>query len=126
MIFGVGCDIVAVQRFAITLENTPQLRARLFTPAEQTLSVRSLAARFAAKEAAIKAFGGSAITGQTGQKYDLTWQDIEILQTAGKRPEFSKTVGLQTALELAGVAQLHLSLSHDGDYAQAYVVAERA
>ncbi|MFD0891954.1 4'-phosphopantetheinyl transferase superfamily protein, partial [Streptosporangium algeriense] len=54
---GIGVDVVDVARFAASLERTPSLRARLFTEAERGLAVRSLAARFAAKEAVAKALG---------------------------------------------------------------------
>src|SRR5204863_8503051 len=63
VIIGVGTDLVGVRRFAATLRRTPALAERLFTPAERVTgrggprSARSLAARFAAKEAAAKALG---------------------------------------------------------------------
>ena len=51
MIIGVGIDVVDVDRFGATLERTPKLRDRLFTPAERVMALNSQAARFAAKEA---------------------------------------------------------------------------
>ena len=57
MIIGVGIDVVDIARFGATLERTPQLLERLFTPAERELPLQSLAARFAAKEAVAKALG---------------------------------------------------------------------
>ncbi len=57
MIVGIGIDVVDVERFGLTLERTPALRDRLFTPAEAALPLASLAARFAAKEALAKALG---------------------------------------------------------------------
>ena len=57
MIVGVGVDVVDVPRFRAQLERTPALRARLFTEDERDLPLRSLAARFAAKEAVAKAMG---------------------------------------------------------------------
>jgi len=47
---GIGVDVVDLARFAATLERTPAVRDRLFTAAEATLSLESLAARFAAKK----------------------------------------------------------------------------
>lgn len=127
MIAGIGCDIVDVVRFCAKLADKQGLRERLFTPAEQQLKAESLAARFAAKEALIKALGGSAIQDTRGQVvYDLRWHDMEVLPTAGVRPCFSDTSGLRQALQLAGVSRLHLSLAHDGGMAVAYVVAERS
>ena len=65
-IIGVGIDVVDIDRFGQTLERTPRLRERLFTPAERELPLQSLAARFAAKEAAAKALGApEAWSGRT-------------------------------------------------------------
>ncbi|NQW65167.1 MAG: 4'-phosphopantetheinyl transferase superfamily protein, partial [Actinobacteria bacterium] len=55
MIEGIGIDVVDIKRFADSLERTPNLKERLFTPAEAALPISSLAARFAAKEALAKA-----------------------------------------------------------------------
>ena len=55
MIVGTGVDIVDIARFERQLERTPRLRERLFVPHERELHPRSLAARFAVKEAAAKA-----------------------------------------------------------------------
>ena len=57
MIIGVGTDVVEIARMERSLERTPTLRDRLFTPAEAALPLESLAARFAAKEAIAKALG---------------------------------------------------------------------
>ena len=69
MIVGVGIDVVDIARFQATLERTPGLLERLFTPAERDLKISSLAARFAAKEAAAKALGAPG---------DLHWHDAEV------------------------------------------------
>jgi holo-[acyl-carrier protein] synthase len=55
MIDGIGIDVVDIERFAESIERTPALVEKLFTPAERTKSTASLAARFAAKEALYKA-----------------------------------------------------------------------
>ncbi|MEY4312591.1 MAG: hypothetical protein RLZZ319_100, partial [Actinomycetota bacterium] len=68
-IVGHGVDLVDVVRFADHLDRTPGLRERLFAPAEREFPLESLAARFAAKEALVKALGGSE---------GLSWVDIEI------------------------------------------------
>ena len=65
-----------------TLERTPRLLERLFSPAEQTRSPRSLAARYAAKEALIKALGGSD---------GVHWTEIEITPEESGRPWFTLT-----------------------------------
>lgn len=133
MIYGIGCDTVDTAGFAARLERTPGLKARLFTPAERGLKPLQLAARFAAKEALIKALGGSEIVGATGVAgavgntgvvVQLSWQDLEVLPAAGLRPVFSATAQLTAALTALGIDRLHLSLSHDTGQAVAFVVAE--
>ena len=59
MIVGIGVDLVDTVRFDEKLRSTPKLLDRLFRPEERDLKPRSLAARFAAKEAFVKAMGGS-------------------------------------------------------------------
>ena len=69
MIVGIGVDVVDIERFGRQLERTPGLRDRLFVPAERELNTRSLAARFAAKEAVAKVLGAPA---------GMNWQDCWI------------------------------------------------
>ena len=116
MIVGIGVDVVEVSRFRRQLQRTPALRQRLFTPAERELNTRSLAARFAAKEAIAKALGAPS---------GMNWQDCTICVDAGgdPYPEFTGTVAAASAAK--GVKFWHLSMSHDGDLATAMVVAER-
>lgn len=114
-IVGVGVDLVDINRFTEKLRVTAGLLDRLFSPAERGLTDESLAARFAAKEALIKALGSSD---------GLSWVEIEIPKN-GSRPEFVFSGG--TREHIAGLnMQLHLSLSHDGGLATATVIAERA
>lgn len=115
MISGVGVDLVDVARFEQTLERTPRLRQRLFTVREQQLAPRSLAARFAAKEALIKALGGSD---------GVDWTDIEVTPEESGRPWFTFTGRTAQTISEKNLGRVHLSLSHDGGMAIAYVVAE--
>ena len=69
MIVGIGVDLVDIPRFERSLQRTPRLIERLFSAAERELRPHSLAARYAAKEALIKALGGSD---------GVHWTDIEI------------------------------------------------
>ncbi len=115
MIVGIGVDLVDIARFERTLERTPRLLARLFSPAEQTRSPRSLAARYAAKEALIKALGGSD---------GVHWTEIEITPEASGRPWFTLTGSTAAVVAERGITQLHLSMSHDAGFATAFVVAE--
>src|SRR5699024_1422001 len=105
MIIGVGVDMVDLARFERQLERTPNLRERLFTPAERELSLQSLAARFAAKEAAAKALSAPA---------GMNWQHCQL----GREPSGARYVvvtGTIAAIAAAkGVRRWHLPLSHDG------------
>ncbi|QKJ20225.1 holo-ACP synthase [Microbacterium hominis] len=117
MIVGIGVDLVDIARFERTLERTPRLAERLFSEAERALKPRSLAARYAAKEALIKALGGSD---------GVHWTEIEITPEPSGRPWFTLTGSTADVVAARGITTLHLSMSHDGGFATAYVVAESA
>ncbi|GAA1469969.1 holo-ACP synthase [Microbacterium thalassium] len=117
MIVGIGIDLVDIARFENVIARTPRLLERLFSPAERELRPRSLAARYAAKEALIKALGGSE---------GLHWTEIEITPEASGRPWFTLTGSTASVVDERGITGLHLSMSHDGGFATAYVVAEAA
>lgn len=114
-ILGIGVDVVDIPRFAASLERTPTLRSRLFTEAEVDLSLESLAGRFAAKEAFVKALKAPA---------GMSWQDIEVVNDRQGAPELRLCgAALDRAKEL-GVRATHVSISHDTSVATAFVVAE--
>ena len=127
-IVGVGVDAVSVDRFRRLLERRPRFAGRCFTKGEQSDAVssanraQSLAARFAAKEAVMKALG-------TGiGAFALT--DVEVRRTGGtdatRNAPYVVLTG--TAAELAGAhgaGRFHLSLTHTDDVAIAFVVAEQ-
>jgi len=115
VIVGVGIDVVDIARFERSLERTPGLRARLFTAAERPLATRSLAARFAAKEALAKALGAPP---------GLLWTDAEIRRAPDGRPTLHVTGTVAAAAKARGVNRWHVSLSHDGGIATAIVMAE--
>ncbi len=119
MIVGVGVDVVDVARFERAMTRTPRLRARLFAESERAddreLSMRSLAARFAAKEALIKAIGHS-----TG----MSWHDLRIAVDPHGNPGFDLRGAADATIAARGIAHLHLSMSHDAGLAVAFVVAE--
>ena len=117
MIVGLGTDLVDVARLEQALERTPTLRERLFTPAEATLPVPSLAARFAAKEALSKALGAPA---------GLSWQDAEVVVEESGQPRFELQGTVADAVAALGADRVHVSLSHDGGFALAFVVLESA
>jgi holo-[acyl-carrier protein] synthase len=123
MVIGIGIDCVQIGRFEQAVARYgARLLDRLFTAAEQARlrSYRSpgrhLAARFAAKEAAFKAL-------RTGWGQGVAWQDVEVV---GGGQEPSSLVLSGRARDVAaglGITQMLVSLTHDGDYAMAYVVA---
>lgn len=121
MIVGIGVDVVDVPRFEATLERTPGMAERLFTEQERVTDLghprtpTSLAARFAAKEAVAKALG--APTG-------MHWHDCQVIGDSGGRPWLRMSGTVEAAAAEQGIERWHLSLSHDGDVAVAYVVAE--
>jgi holo-[acyl-carrier protein] synthase len=117
LIVGLGTDLVEIARLEQALDRTPTLRERLFTPAETTLPVTSLAARFAAKEALAKALGAPA---------GLSWQDAEVVVEETGEPRFALQGTVAGAVARLGGDRVHLSLSHDGGFALAFVVLESA
>jgi holo-[acyl-carrier protein] synthase len=115
MILGIGVDVVDLARFERAVGRTPALRERLFTAAERMLPLRSLAGRFAAKEALIKALGDSA---------GVTWRDMEVVSDGERNPSFILHNAVARIADARGIATFHLSMSHDAGIAIAYVIAE--
>ena len=115
MILGVGIDVVDIVRFGASLERTPGLGSRLFTSAEATRPLASLAARFAAKEAIAKALGAPV---------GLHWHDAEVVNESSGRPLLELRGTVKALADELGVTSVHLSLSHDAGIASAMVVVE--
>lgn len=122
MIVGVGVDIVEIPRMARALDrNEAAFFRRVFTAGEQQ-DCRSekgrsayYAARFAGKEAVMKALGCG--WGPIG------WQDIEIRRAPSGRPVVSLHGAAARLAKERAIADVHLSLSHERNYAVAYAVA---
>ena len=119
MILGVGVDIVDMARFAAVLARTPALRGRLFTATEVAAAdvrqpERTLAGRFAAKEALAKALGAPG----------LAWHDAEVLNVPDGRPHLRWEGTVAARAAALGVEAAHVSISHDGGLATAVVVLE--
>jgi holo-[acyl-carrier protein] synthase len=118
-IVGIGVDVVDLARFQSLVERTPQIINRLFTSAEQTnadgqkLPTISLAGRFAVKEAVAKALGAPA---------GMAWHDCEVSNGGAPTISIRGTVA-EVAAKLA-ITNWHVSISHDGPVAIAYVIAE--
>ncbi len=117
MIIGTGIDLVDIPRFERTMERTSRLRERLFAPSERTLRLPSLAARYAAKEALIKALGGSD---------GVHWTEIEIASDPSGRPHFVLSGSTAAVVEERGILTLQRALTHDAGLAAACVVADGA
>ena len=121
MIVGIGVDVVDIARFDSLVARRPRFLARVLTEAERShrdgtqRSVNSLAARFAAKEAVAKALGAPG---------GMRWHDCEVLTDSSGRPSLRLAGTVAAAAERAGVTRWHLSLTHDGPVAIAYVIAE--
>ena len=118
---GIGVDAVDVERFRRSLERTPTMRERLFTATEleyvrpKVDPVPSLAARFAAREAVMKALGVGL--GAFG------FHDVWVERQPSGEPVIVVTGPAERLAVAAGVGYWHLSLTHTASVAIAYVVA---
>jgi holo-[acyl-carrier protein] synthase len=113
-VLGVGIDVCSVDRMARALARTPSLGTRLFTPGELAVErPERLAARYAAKEAVAKALGSPWAGG---------WHDVEVVVGVGGAPSLVVRGGVLAAGQSLGVANWHVSLSHDAGIATAVVV----
>ena len=124
MIVGLGIDIAEIDRIeaAITRHGAPFLE-RLFTPREVAYceshkgKYERYAARFAAKEAAMKALG-------TGWSRGVRWRDIEVTREPSGKPTLRlEGVAAQIAQRM-GVRNISLSITHSGNLALAEVIFE--
>lgn len=122
MTVGVGVDAVDVERFRTSLARTPTLRTRLFVPEELDYvapmadPVPSLAVRFAAREAVMKALGvGLGAFGFHDVWVRRAARGVPSLEVHGAAAELAAT---------AGVTRWHVSLTHTDLVAVAYVLAE--
>ncbi len=125
MIYGIGTDLVKVSRIKETLERWGErFQNKVFTAGEVRYCLRkrnpypNFAARFAAKEAFVKALG-------IGIRRGVHWKDVEVQRGPLGRPVlrlYGRAVEIQRAEKIEG---LFLSLTHDGDYSGATVVLEK-
>ena len=127
MIFGMGNDLAEVERVRAALERPrtgQRFRARVFTAGEQAYCERrgkgkyqSYAARFAAKEATMKALG-------RGWGRVVGWRDVEVVRQPGSRPEIILHGKAKTYAAERGIRRFHLALTHTATLAEAQVMAE--
>ena len=122
----IGIDMVRVSRIRESIEQFGErFLSRIFTPAEIAYAVSSpgcrderLAARFAAKEAAMKALQLA--------NAGIPWSDFEVAREQSGECSLNLRGAAQRAVSGQGTYELALSLSHEGDYATAVVMAQRA
>jgi holo-[acyl-carrier protein] synthase len=128
MIVGLGVDVCEVARIRRVLEGATgaRFRARVFTAGEQAYCearrrgrFASYAARFAAKEAAMKALG-------TGWNAGVGWRDFEVVRADDGPPALVLHGRAAALAKRRGIVRWLLALSHDGGGAIASVVAEGA
>jgi holo-[acyl-carrier protein] synthase len=126
MILSIGIDLIEVYRIRETIARTPRFAERVFTDAEReycetkgAAAAQSYAARFAAKEAFLKAL-------KTGWRGKITWHDMEILNDAEGVPSMTAKGEARRLLDEMGEPVIHLSISHTTEHAIAYVVLEAA
>jgi holo-[acyl-carrier protein] synthase len=124
VIVGVGFDLVSVARIGILLATDDAFETRVFTQAERDACAeradraQALAARLAAKEACLKALG-------TGWGPGISFAQVEVVSQNGTVPRLQLSGGAQARARELGIEHLHLTLTHEGSFAAAVVIAER-
>lgn len=121
MIIGIGIDLVKIARIEKAAKGHSSFMERVFTAGEREYCARQrfpaqhYAARFAAKEAILKAFG-------TGWSTGIKWTDIEVLHGDGGGPIVNISGRVKDLADLKGVKQILVSYSHDDGYAVAQAI----
>jgi holo-[acyl-carrier protein] synthase len=122
-VIGVGVDIVAIKRIGKMIDKHGQrFLERIFTELERQnapqakSSVTYFAGRWAAKEAIYKAL-------QTELEFGVGWQDIEVGRHHSGAPIVELAGKAADQAGKAGIAKIHLSISHENDHAIAYAMA---
>jgi len=125
MIVSIGIDIIEVARIREVLRRTPRFAERVFTAAERaycdsrgSVAAQHYAARFAAKEAALKAL-------QTGWRGGISWQDVEVHASENGAPYLTFSGEAEQWFQKSGATQGHLSIAHTTEHAIAEVILEK-
>jgi len=124
MIVGIGVDAVEIDRFRRSLERTLSMKSRLFTSEELEYvephddPTASLAARFAAREAVMKAMGVGLGA--------FEFHDVWVQRADSGRPTLAVTGRAQQIANELGITDWHLSITHTDSTAIAYVIAVRS
>jgi holo-[acyl-carrier protein] synthase len=124
VIISIGIDIIEVHRVREVMSRTPRFVERVYTVAERAycdgrgvVAAQHYAARFAAKEAALKAL-------QTGWAGGIAWQDIEVAAKDSGAPILLFHGRVLELYEESGARAAHLSISHTTEHAIAQVILE--
>jgi holo-[acyl-carrier protein] synthase len=124
MIVGMGTDLIEVSRVRRSVERYgDKFLHRVYTATELAYAMSKqnfaerLAARFAVKEAGMKAIG-------TGWRRGVTWHDFEVVNEPGGRPTLRFTGVARRIAETLGVARTSVSITHTADMAMAVVILE--
>lgn len=125
MIISIGIDIIEVRRVREVIARTPRFVERVYTSLERAycdsrgaVAAQHYAARFAAKEAALKAL-------QTGWSGGIAWQDVEITARSSGAPLLLFHGLVRELFNQSGATVAHLSISHTTEHAIAQVILER-
>lgn len=113
----IGVDIIEITRIEKVIQRWGQtFLNRVYTPSELNIynNTPSLAVRFAAKEAVLKALGAC--------DKGISWQDIEILAESNGKPLVHLMRKAKRQAKKLGIRDLNISLSHSRDYAVAFVI----
>lgn len=127
MIFGIGIDLIRVDRIARALErHGERFLKRVYTPKEidycqqrARQGVFQYAQRFAAKEALSKALGVGLREG------GIHWRDVEVLPNPRGKPEITVSGRAARLCQELGIKNLHLTLADEDNHALAVVILER-
>jgi holo-[acyl-carrier protein] synthase len=123
MIFGIGIDLIEVNRIERAMAKNSSFKTRMYSQAEIAYcdsvasSIQSYAARFAAKEAFMKALG-------TGWADEISWSEIEILREESGRPILNLLGRTREIADTLGIQRSFVSLTHLKEYAAAVVTLE--
>ena len=126
MIAGIGVDIVDIARIQALLDRYgDRFLRRVYTEAETAYAMRGankaerLAGRFAVKEALMKALG-------TGKSQGILWKDVETVRGRSGKPAVHLHGQAVKWAKLRGGGAVHVSITHDGGKAVAFVILEKA
>ena len=126
MIAGIGVDMVDVARIQAMLDRYGErFLRRVYTEEESAYALSGanmaerLAGRFAVKEAMMKALG-------TGKSQGILWKDVETVRGRSGKPEVHLHGQAVKWAKLRGGGAVHVSITHDGGKAVAFVILEKA